>query len=304
MKDMDLIQSIKQRLLNLARSNGEDYNHVLVLYGIERFLYRLSLSKYANLFILKGALLLYCLKGNTHRMTSDIDLLCSRKFNSEELESIIKEICNVNGQSDGLVFQTETLKISAIKKEDDYGGIRVKLKAKLGNSIISTQLDIGFGDYVFPKPHECKYPTLLNLSAPQIIAYSLETSIAEKFHAMVKNGMFNSRLKDFYDIWIMSSNYDFQGNLLQTAIAGTFKRRRTQLPSNTPVALSDEFAQDQNKNKQWKGFCNRIGVEKNLLLEDIIGEISIFLMPIIKAIKDNCDINKKWSHDKNKWIEE
>lgn len=290
----NLVQSIKDRLINIAKKRNEDFNHILIHFGLERFLYRLSKSEYADNFILKGAILFLYWNGEMHRITSDIDLLGKKKVNLDKMENIVKEICNIKVEKDGFVFQSQTISGSIIRKEEVSGGIRIKLKAKLGKAIIPIRLDIGFGDAIVPPPKKIKYPTLLNFPAPIMLSYAPETSIAEKFQSMIKMGIMNSRMKDYYDIWFLSKNFEFEGNKLQQAIKETFKKRRTDIPKEISLALSEEFIQDKNKQKQWNGFKNRIGLFNDLTLQNTVNDIKTFLMPVIEALIIGKNINKKW----------
>ncbi len=214
MKDQkNIAASVRQRLLNRARSDLRPFNELLQYYAMERFLYRLSKSKYANQFILKGALMLRVWEAPEHRPTMDIDMLGNVSNNQESIRLQIKKILAVDVHLDGLIFDAESVLSQRITEDADYQGVRVRFKGALGTARINVQIDIGFGDIFYPKAKKSELPTMLEYPAPKLLCYSRESAIAEKFEAMVKLGMLNSRIKDFYDIWMLSRQFDFDGSL-------------------------------------------------------------------------------------------
>jgi len=253
--DTSLSASIKAQLKNEARGSNRPFNDLLQLYGIERFLYRLSLSPYAEKFILKGALMLLTFDIPSFRPTRDIDLLGYTSNRITHISKIFREISRIKAEADGMIFDENALKVHRIKENADHAGVRVTLKGYLGKALIPVQLDIGFSDQITPAPVMVDYPTLLSLPAPQISGYPLETIVAEKLQAILFLGRINSRMKDFYDIWILISNFDFDAKILQEAIFRTFKHRNTEIPKDMPFALSDSFAQE--KQSQWNAFLKR-----------------------------------------------
>ncbi len=257
----NLEASVRQRLLNLSRARKEDFNLILTRYAVERFLYRLSQSNHADKFILKGAMLIAIFIGKAHRPTRDLDLLGFGDPEAEAIRKIIREICQAKVAKDGLEYEADSVEIEEIRGNQEYPGQRVKINAKLDNAKINIQVDIGFGDAVTPKAKIITYPVLLDYPAPRIRAYPKETQIAEKLQSMVFLGMANSRMKDFYDIYILSKTFSFDANILVKAIKATFERRGTQIPEDIPLALSDEFAYSTDKNNQWKAFINRNSLE-------------------------------------------
>ena len=221
--------SVEKRLLNLSRQSGEDFQYVLMRYGLERLMYRLSRSVYAKEFVVKGALLLRVWTGEQYRPTKDLDLLAILDKSPEELDQIFRDICTLTVEDEGLVFRSETIRVRQIREDNVYGGVRVTLEARLGKIRIPLQVDIGFGDAVTPEAQQEEFPTLLDFPAPILLAYPRETSIAEKFEAIVNLGLTNSRMKDYYDIWLLSQQFDFDGTNLVRAIEATSRRRYCQM---------------------------------------------------------------------------
>ena len=298
----NLVASIRQRLLNISRERGEDPNLVFIRYVVERLLYRISRSKQSGQFVLKGAMLLTTWTGRIHRPTKDLDLLGIGESSSERIKKIFHDICELEVEPDGLDFVTESIQVTEIHEDLEYPGQRVKLEARLGNARINAQIDIGFGDTVVPKAIEIEYPTLLDLPAPHIHAYPPETVVAEKFQSMISLGMLNSRMKDYYDLKIMAKEFQFDGNSMAKAIKATFNRRNTIIPTETPVALTEEFFSNQVKITQWQAFLRKNKLEKtNVELSQVINELCTFLLPPTYAISNNIDFNKKWA-DGGPWV--
>jgi predicted nucleotidyltransferase component of viral defense system len=288
--------SIRRRLYDLSRERGEDFQLVLTWYAAERLLYRLSRSKHAKEFILKGAMLLNVWMGRSHRPTRDLDFAGKGDSSPERLISVFNEISQVEVEPDGLQFDPESIQLTEISEIEEYQGQRIRLIANLGKARISVQVDIGFGDAVTPEARQITYPTLLDLPAPLILAYPVETVVAEKLQAMVALGMLNSRMKDFYDVRMISRQFRFEGPKLAEAIRVTFDRRRTEIPRSIPTALSDEFAMDSEKGTQWKAFLNRNGLEDIALeLPQIIDEIRVFLIPPLNAAARGVDFQFEWT---------
>ncbi len=292
----NMAASVRQRLLNLARERGENFDYLLTRFGLERFLYRLANSPFRGRFILKGAMLFLLWGMDEHRPTRDADFLGFGENDTENLVAIFQEVCRVTVEDDGLVFDPASVQASAIREEMEYGGIRVTLRAMLDRARISLQLDVGFGDAVTPQAAEVDYPTLLDLPAPHLRIYPKETVIAEKFQAMVHLGMANSRMKDFYDIWIMARTFNFDGSVLKAAIERTFERRSTTVPAVTPLALTTEFFADPGKQMQWRGFLLRNGLPAgDASLESVAVMIWSFIMPLCVAIHAGNEFNVRWS---------
>lgn len=288
--------SVFQRLLGHAKTRGEDFNFMLFRYGIERLLYRLSVSAYANEFILKGASLFLVWKGHNYRVTKDADLLSTSPADAEHINSIFRELCHYKTEdSDGIKFKPDTVRALPIREEQAYDGVRVTLLGILYHARIPLQVDIGFGDAVTPEPEQIRFPTLLGAPPPQLFAYPRYTMVAEKFETMVKLGVSNSRMKDFYDVWLMSSLFDFNGQILCDAIRNTFRRRSTQLPGGLPMAFTDEFWKDAQKQTQWRAFVHKSKPEDVPGDFDVVNDkIAGFLIPVMEAARENKPFGKLW----------
>ncbi len=267
-----LAQSVQVRLARHAREIGVDANLVLTRYGVERFLYRLSRSPHAEKFVLKGALLLLVWLGESLRPTRDADLLGFGELSDDALKAIFREVCGVQVEPDAMTFLPDTVAVQAIREEDAYGGRRITVQARLGPARLRIQIDIGIGDAVTPGPQWLEYPSLLDLPRPRLRAYPRETVVAEKLHAMVLLGMRNSRMKDYFDVHALLREEALDARQLARAIAATFERRRTDVPAGLPAGLSDAFAEDANRQAQWRAF-----LDKNRLqgprLPDLVREI-------------------------------
>ncbi len=283
----NLAASVYARLLKRTDLGGEDFQFVLMRYGAERLLYRLGQSEHAANFVLKGAMLFLVWTGAPYRATKDMDLLALKSSSSERLRDLFRELCDLPVTEDGLVFAPESVQAEEIREDNLYQGVRVTLLARLGKAKVPLQVDIGFGDAVTPKPVQTSYPTLLDFPAPRLAMYPRETVVAEKFEAMVKLGLANSRMKDFYDIWALSRDFDFDGGVLAAAIQATFKRRKTSLTATMPLALTSEFSNDPLKQTQWKAFVRRSRLKLATEgLERVVAEIKDFLeLPVIAASK-------------------
>ncbi len=286
--------SVRQRLLNIARTTGRPFNELLQYYAMERFLYRLSRSPYAEKFVLKGALMLTVWNAPATRPTMDIDLLGRLDNSIDTIVGIAKGVCTHDVEPDGIVFNVQSVTGERITEDADYEGVRVKFNGLLDTAQIRMQLDIGFGDEVIPQIQTIVYPTILDLPAPQICGYSMESTVAEKFEAMIKLGMLNSRMKDFYDIWLLSRQFDFDGSTLQKAISKTFKKRGTNVPS-APTVFSPEFSAEPPKHTQWRAF-----VRKNRLantakdFRHIVNDIAAFLGPVAESLKNKIKFQANW----------
>jgi predicted nucleotidyltransferase component of viral defense system len=273
--------SARQRLLNLAHQQHLDFQDVLRRYAIERLLYRLSQSEYANQFILKGAMLFTLWSGTPQRATQDLDLLGSGESSIAHFEEIFRRLCQLElEEPDGLEWQPDLLKIQQMREEEHYQGLRVHLVARLAVARIAVQIDIGFGDAVTPGPVVISFPTLLRFPAPQVRSYPRETVVAEKFQVMVALELVNSRIKDFYDLWVLARHFEFDGPTLCRALKATFERRRTPLPTAPPVAFTSAFAQDREKQRLWLAFLRKNQLESGeVMLSDVLALLEQFLLP-------------------------
>lgn len=297
-KPSNLTASVRQRLLRIIRERGDDANLIWTQYTIERFLYRLSVSEYAEDFILKGAMLFMAWTGQSYRPTVDMDLLGHGEESAERLAEGFSAVCGVKAETDGLVFAPDTLKVAPIREDQEYQGQRITLSAFLGKARIPIQVDVAFGDVVTPKAEKITYPTLLDFPAPLIRACPRETVVAEKLQAMVMMGIANSRMKDFYDIYVLARDFAFYGSTLTRAIKATFKQRKTDIPKQSPLALTEEFGNDNMKVVQWNAFVRKSGLEHEVPeFPTLISHLRAFLMPAIKAASGLAFTPKEWSID-------
>jgi predicted nucleotidyltransferase component of viral defense system len=270
--------SVRARLQALAVRRGQVFDILLTRYALERFLYRLSLSEFAGRFVLKGAMLMTTWFDEPHRPTRDLDLLGYGDSGADPMLAVFRAICATPVDDDGIVFDIAGLRVEQIREELAYGGLRLRTTASLAGARINVVIDIGFGDATEPGVEEIDLPVLLDLPAPHLRVYPRETVIAEKFQAMVMLGRANSRMKDFYDIWLLAKSYSFEGDRLPRAIAATFARRNTSIPVETPDALTDAFAADPTKQQQWNAFVRNLG-NAPPPLGDVLRELRTFLMP-------------------------
>lgn len=292
-KPSNIAASIRQRLKNISKDESRPFNELLQYYAMERFLYRLSQSKHATCFILKGALMLRAWQSppfmNQSRPTMDIDMLGKTSNEIESIVEQVKDIILVNTEPDGLVFDVESIKAERIKEDADYEGVRIRFIGTLDNARVHIQIDIGFDDIVHPEPVETEFPTLLKSPAFKLLCYSRESAIAEKFEAMLKLGELNSRMKDFYDIWLLSRQFNFEGKELAEAIRLTLQHRGTETPEII-TAFTNEFIED--KKIQWKAFHKRLAqkhVPNDFVV--IVSDVAAFLEPMMNGAK----VYGKWS---------
>lgn len=276
--------SVRERLLNLAKSRGDVFDQVIVRYALERFLLRLSTSAHREKLILKGAMLLQLWSEKTLRPTRDLDFLSQGKTDEAIVRGILEDICKTETEEDGLTFDLSDLRVNQIREEDRYGGIRAKFLARLGSARVPMQIDFGIGDAVTPAPAEIEFPSLLNMAKPYILSYPMETVIAEKLEIIVNLGMENSRMKDYFDLWFFATTLtDVAG--IPAAIKRTFERREQTIPGATPIGLSDEFASNDAKRAQWRAFEER-AIGEALELADVVRIIREFAMPLFNAARE------------------
>ncbi len=287
--------SVQVRLVQHARATGIDPNVVLARYAAERFLYRLSCSRYADRFVLKGALLMLVWLGETIRPTRDADLLGFGDMSQESLTRIFTDVCGIDVEPDGLQYLPSSIRISPIRPEDAYGGLRATIQARLGSARLHVQVDVGIGDSVVPEPEWLEYPSLLDFPMPRLKVYRPETAIAEKLHAMVMLGEANSRMRDFFDIHALSENRHFDGDILTRAVRATFERRRTPIPEFLPLAMTPAFAMIPAKQTQWQGFLGKSGISSApAQLRDVVIRITAFLEPIIIEARGSATLKLAW----------
>jgi hypothetical protein len=265
----NLAASVRARLKQHADATKQDFNLTLTHYGLERLLYRLSVSEHASNFLLKGALLFSLWYDVPHRRTRDADFL---GFGPDDIDTAVatfRKICQMSAE-DGMVFDPSTVKGSVIRKEAGYGGVRIDIQAKLDGARIALQVDIGFGDAVTPAPQAISYPVLLDdFPAPQLRAYPKYTVVAEKFHALCLLGMTNTRMKDYFDLWVLLDDSTLDPTEIRRAIEATFERRKMPMSTMVPVGLSDGFAADAIKQTQWNAFLKKNRLEA-IALADVV----------------------------------
>jgi predicted nucleotidyltransferase component of viral defense system len=282
--------SILARLRNQSDEMNRPFAEVLQYYAMERFLYRLSKTRYADKFILKGGLLFYVWNVSLRRPTRDIDFRGYVSSNSKTLLKIIHEVIEVSSPDDGVVFDIQSISVEETQIDADYQGIRVKLIALLERTRIPIQIDIGFSDELTSKAETIEYPNILpDLKHIHMKGYPKESVVAEKFHAMIRHGELNSRMKDYYDVWLISETFEFESQSLQKAIEATFKKRDTDLPIERPVSLSAEFA--STSNTRWNNFLKKMNLETadfTSILEQIWEFIEHPLRASISKTKSTC----------------
>lgn len=285
--------SVHQRLLNIARDTERPFNEVLQYFAMERFLHRLSRCPNADSFVLKGALLFRVWGIPDSRATRDIDFLAYVDNSPENLAAIFREVCTIDNPDDGLIFDPDTVEARRIKEDAEYAGVRTRLRGQLGKAEVVMQIDVGFGDLIHPCAVQADYPALLDLPAPSLRMYPPETVIAEKAEAMVYLGSLNSRMKDFYDIWRLSQQFDFEGNVLCEALKGTFRNR------NTEVIEFDDLVSDllntQDFDRQWVAFLRKSALTGPGEFPQALAAISAFLSPVFSSIKSDELFDQEWA---------
>ena len=289
----NIAAAVRQRLLNKSRSDIRPFQELVQYYAMERFLYRLSQSHHANRFILKGALMLRIWQTPDIRPTMDIDLLGRTNNDMSLLISNITDILSVDVEPDGLSFFPDDITAERITEDAEYEGIRIWFPAKQDTMTLNMQIDIGFGDVIYPGPEKSEIPTILEFPAPFLLCYSRESSIAEKFEAMLKLRELNSQMKDFYDIWLLSRQFGFDGKTLSEAIKLTLEQRGTELPDEI-VAFSQEFIEE--KQIQWNAFRKKLEqIHVPDEFEDIVIKVKEFIDPISSALISRRPPPLKWS---------
>jgi predicted nucleotidyltransferase component of viral defense system len=269
--------SVRARLLNLAKERNQPFELLLIRYTLERLLYRLSKSKHRERFVLKGAMLMRHWLDDPHRPTRDLDLLGFGDSDPDLVLNIFREICAIKAK-DAVVFVVDGLVVDRVRDESGYSGLRLKTYATVDGARVRVVIDIGYGDATEPGLDEIQLPVLLDQPAPRLRAYPPETVIAEKFQAMVMLGLANTRLKDFYDIWVLAQSHKFENERLAKAIAATFARRKTAIPIERPDGLTPAFANDATKQQQWTAFLEDVAMNPGDL-PNLIEALAAFLMP-------------------------
>ena len=297
----NLSASVLARLLTLAKQRGDDYSLLLNRFALERLLLRVSTSPHADRFLLKGALLFALWYDTPHRPTRDADLLGFGPDDEANLVATFREVAAME-LGDGILFDPESVKADAIREDNTYGGTRITLVARIGSARCVLHIDVGFGDAVTPGPQTVAYPTLLDgFEAPTLRVYPVYTVIAEKYQAMVMLGQANSRMKDFFDLAVIARRTELDGATLATAIAATFARRQTALPTERPMALTKQFSEDTAKLRQWQAFLNknRIGAAS---LSDTVALLDDLLWPPTRVAAASSQATATWRPDSLRWV--
>lgn len=290
----DVAVSVHRRLLNKARGAERPFNELLQYYAMERFLYRLSRSSYADRFVLKGALMLTVWQAPLSRPTRDIDLLGHIDNAPNVLATVMRDVCLQDVEPDGLIFDPSSIEVEHITEDAEYEGVRIRFRGQLGTARIYMQIDVGFGDVVLPSASQIDYPTILEMPAPRLRGYSMESTIAEKLQAMAKLGVLNSRMKDFYDIWLLSRQFDFDGATLAAAIRETFANRHTDIPLEL-TAFSNAFARDEIKQVQWVAFLSRSQLpDAPKEFAEVVDALRKFLAPVTESLSHGEPFSKTW----------
>jgi predicted nucleotidyltransferase component of viral defense system len=279
----NVVASVLGRLRNTAKSSGAPFQQILQQYAIERFLYRISKSQHAQSVVLKGALLLKTIGIPRARPTIDIDMLRKGKSDQVTLIALVKDCATLGVEADGLTFLDDSIVAEEITKESEYQGTRILLDARMDNVRLRIQIDFGVGDVMVPGPRMIEYPSFLNSETIHLLAYPIESAIAEKIQAMVALGSANSRMKDFYDVWMCSQHLEFPGDPLLKAIQATFRHRETVVPAEEFEALTSDFVEKHRA--QWNAFVKKIG-EPSLVDEfgRIVADLRAFAVPLLRSL--------------------
>jgi hypothetical protein len=295
--------SIRSRLLMLAKANGDVFDRVLTRYAIERLLYRISRSPARDQYTLKGAMLLVTWPQHAFRPTGDLDLLGQGDPSPEAIAATFTEICQIEEPADGVVFDPDSLKVEAVREEDQYRGVRLTVRAELAGARVGVQVDIGFGDHVYPGARREVFPNLLpGLPVAEMLMYPPETVVAEKFEAMIRFGEVNGRIKDFHDIWVTARTFDFDLAVLAEAVRGTLVRRGTAAPVDLPVALLPAFAERESTQRLWTGFLRRSPPALTPPpFEQLQGELRRFFEPVLGALASPGAREGRWNRDGGAW---
>lgn len=293
--------SVKDRLKNQAKADGRTMQDELVTYGLERTIYRLSISEYSERFVLKGGIFLYALfDGNFARATVDIDLLAQHISNdAEEMKKVFYDIFSIKCD-DAMQFDLDSLEVIDITEFKEYHGVNVSIIGYLDRTKVPVSIDIGFGDVIYPECMQMNFPVLLDMETPKVFAYSIYSVIAEKFEAFVSLGLANGRYKDFYDIYVLSANYDLDGNELKNAILETFTHRETSF--DDIVAFEPDYTEDFVRQGRWNAFIKKKKAMIKVEFTETIEQAKTLLLPVVKAIEQNEEFNRQWKKDTKEWV--
>ncbi len=287
--------SVRARLTDYARQRDENAQLVMLRFAIERLIYRLAQSGYRDHFILKGAMLFSLWASVPYRSTGDLDLLGQGDPAPDRMAGIFKALCELAAPDDGVVYDPGSVRAVSTRDDEDYPGVRITLTATIANARLPIQIDIGFGDAVTPAASEVTYPSLLDFPKAVVKAYPPETVVAEKLEALVTLGVRNTRMKDFFDLWVIAKTFTFDGTTLAAAVAATFARRQTPLAAETPFALTEAFYADPSKNAQWKAFLERTAIAiPPAPFPELVTLIATFVSPLMEATATSAMAAMTW----------
>lgn len=296
----NIVASVLARLRENAKSTGAPFQQVLQQYAIERFLYRVSKSKHAHGVVLKGALLLKTIGIPRARPTMDIDMLRKGKADQASLIALVKDCATLDVEADGLSFLPDSVVAEEITKDSEYKGTRILMDARMDKVRLRIQIDFGVGDVMVPGPRMIEYPAFLASDTIQLLAYPVESAIAEKLQAMVALGNANSRMKDFYDVWMCSQHLDFEADALLNAIGATFKNRETPVSAEEFEALKTSFVEQHRV--QWNAFVKKIGEDKLVdALGNVVEDLKVFATPLLSSLARGDKVADQWKGGKG-WI--
>ena len=291
----DIAASVRARLQTSAKQTDRPFQEVLQYFAMERFLFRLSVSPHVDKLVLKGGLMLTAWRAPSTRPTKDIDFLAKMPNSVDSVVAVVKDVCLQDVDPDGLAFDVDSIEGRRIKEDADYEGVRVTFLGYLQKSRVNMQIDLGFGDVVVPGAMMIEYPTILDHDAPKLRGYSRETTVAEKFEAMIKLGQINSRIRDFFDIWLLFRQFDFDGPVLARAMQETFSNRGTAIKPD-PVALTATFASDPSKTLQWTGFLRKSRIDfAPATLQEVVDAIADFIGPVAQTLASGEDFTFRWT---------
>lgn len=292
-------ESVKARLKNFAVKTGHTFQEALIYYGLERTIYRISVSKYAEHFVLKGGLFLYAIfEKNYGRATTDIDLLATRISNSDmEMKEIFRDIFALE-MDDALRFDLDSVKVENITEWKEYHGLHIAATAYLDKTRVPVSIDIGFGDIIYPSAMKIEFPVIFEMEAPIVNAYSMESAIAEKLEAIIHNGYLNSRYKDFYDICILTEKYSFSYDKVKEAVVETFQNRGTALSMDT-AAFGSEFLQDPLHRNRWNAFLKKKKAIEAIPFKEAVLKVKNFAEPLLNSGSQK---KTRWSAEQGIWL--
>ncbi|WP_235379666.1 nucleotidyl transferase AbiEii/AbiGii toxin family protein [Pseudoflavonifractor phocaeensis] len=298
---MDMGASVIARLKNKAKETGKPFQLHLQLFCQEEFLRRLAASRYAENLVLKGGLFIYTLTNFESRATVDIDFLL-RQFHGtvEDIKRMVDEIIAVDSGNDFITFTSRGFE--TISPQRKYKGVSFQLVGHIKNTRTPFDVDFGVGDVIVPTSHKRLIPVQLDgFDVPEVLTYSLESTIAEKYDALIQRLELTSRMKDIYDIYYLSSMFDFDGCALQQAVYETLQNRGTAYEKDSfdrVVAL----AENKDIQIRWRQYLRRLKMD-DLALEDVVASLDRFLRPVWDAIVREEELFDTWSSAVSQWID-